>query len=572
MKKTTIKTLLLGLSLMAGTAWAQQAQVAYWEGTASSNGNNPIQDATFGTIAVTDAGGGNVTLTAVPYPGIKFDGWYDGPNGTKKSGNNPYTVADSETTYYAKFAKNQFNFANNTAEWGTYSCNVKTTSVSSNNVTPYIVKAIHPDYVEIEEISLVGGSSCKYYVASNEGVLLKKKSTSTNSGVDYSNPMGNRKPLAYYGNILVGTGSNTFTVPNDGKKYFAINAAGDAFELLAVGATIPTNKAYLVDDANITTTNTLAIGAAPAPGPDPTSLLVKVAYWQGNGTDQAQNEAFGEISATLNGNGKVTLTGKRVKLNNKEVTRFHGWYDGPNGTLIPGTNNKTDDVYTYEVDNEDVTYYAMFRRTNFGGSDYTKTPTTNPEGYASYSAPVRTSSWGDNFVSVYIVEESGIANGEVTLTMISNNNNYVEAGEGVICGKSKTTTNYTRPYPSYEKGNKTSFMNNGNILIGTSDKKFTVPNDDYNYYALAIINDVLGFYIIDPGVVIPELKAYLKLPKSSAGSRTALFIADQDGTTTAIKDIENDAKSKVFYNTAGQKVSPYYRGIVIKNGKKCFTK
>lgn len=106
----------------------------------------------------------------------------------------------------------------------------------------------------------------------------------------------------------------------------------------------------------------------------------------------------------------------------------------------------------------------------------------------------------------------------------------------------------------------------------------------YNY----IFSDGAFYRVRDEGddVKLPAGKAYLSIERSggTASAPAKLNIAI-DGTTTGIQAIPSDAtkltdgtlqtdpcKQTALYNLAGQRVSPSYRGIVIKNGHKYLVK
>jgi len=65
-------------------------------------------------------------------------------------------------------------------------------------------------------------------------------------------------------------------------------------------------------------------------------------------------------------------------------------------------------------------------------------------------------------------------------------------------------------------------------------------------------------------------KAYLELPKSSAGSR-ALRIAFA-GVTTGINAVETAVNDNTVYNLNGQRVALPAKGLFIVNGKKVIRK
>jgi len=83
-------------------------------------------------------------------------------------------------------------------------------------------------------------------------------------------------------------------------------------------------------------------------------------------------------------------------------------------------------------------------------------------------------------------------------------------------------------------------------------------------YALAQLNEKVGFYRVDNGVTVPKGKAYL-----NTGSLVKGFTFVFDDESTAIKTIsDSPLKGENIYNLVGQRISKMQRGINIINGKK----
>ena len=83
-------------------------------------------------------------------------------------------------------------------------------------------------------------------------------------------------------------------------------------------------------------------------------------------------------------------------------------------------------------------------------------------------------------------------------------------------------------------------------------------------YALAQLNEKVGFYRVDDGVTVPKGKAYL-----NEGSSVKGFTFVFDDESTAIKTIsDSPLKGENIYNLVGQRISKMQRGINIINGKK----
>ena len=89
---------------------------------------------------------------------------------------------------------------------------------------------------------------------------------------------------------------------------------------------------------------------------------------------------------------------------------------------------------------------------------------------------------------------------------------------------------------------------------------------DGSQYCLAKLDDVIGFYKVTPGTIIPAGKAYYQ---RTSGVKVFYF---DDDNATGIEDLSDlkDAQGTdgAIYNIAGQRLSKMQRGINIINGKK----
>ena len=107
---------------------------------------------------------------------------------------------------------------------------------------------------------------------------------------------------------------------------------------------------------------------------------------------------------------------------------------------------------------------------------------------------------------------------------------------------------------------------NENIFKGTSDVPYTVTAAQ-NIYAL--YSGKQAFAKVKTGVTIPKQKAYLEVTSEQAAKMLNLNFG---GTSTGIIKINTDDKygtlNSPLYNVNGQRVSRYYKGVVIKKGKK----
>lgn len=91
----------------------------------------------------------------------------------------------------------------------------------------------------------------------------------------------------------------------------------------------------------------------------------------------------------------------------------------------------------------------------------------------------------------------------------------------------------------------------------------TVKGDGKSIYVLANGNDGVGFYKLAKDASVPKGKAYLQV--AAVESREFIAIA---GEATGIKNVENQKKSGIIYNLAGQQVKNAKKGLYIIDGKK----
>ena len=146
----------------------------------------------------------------------------------------------------------------------------------------------------------------------------------------------------------------------------------------------------------------------------------------------------------------------------------------------------------------------------------------------------------------------------VTLTAVEN----VPAGTGVVL--KGTAKEYNIPVVASSSTDKGS-------LKGSTTEALVYDADAANdYYILALNNDNEAQFSKMTSGTLAAGKAYLELPKSSAGSR-ALRIAFA-GVTTGINAVETAVNDNTVYNLNGQRVALPAKGLFIVNGKKVIRK
>ena len=93
---------------------------------------------------------------------------------------------------------------------------------------------------------------------------------------------------------------------------------------------------------------------------------------------------------------------------------------------------------------------------------------------------------------------------------------------------------------------------------------------DGTIYALANINEVVGFYPVAADVTVPAGKAYIVVEKEEAPVKGYLALGDE---ADAINNIAVEAANGAIYNIAGQKMESMKNGgLYIVNGKKVIVK
>ena len=116
------------------------------------------------------------------------------------------------------------------------------------------------------------------------------------------------------------------------------------------------------------------------------------------------------------------------------------------------------------------------------------------------------------------------------------------------------------------------------FLTKTADATLSVSNDllgsdgtvegNGSIYALAKINDAVGFFQVMAGTFVPKGKAYLV---SSSDVKGFLFDDDATGIDKAKLSTFNSQLSTPtgpWYNVAGQQISRPVKGVNISKGKK----
>lgn len=148
---------------------------------------------------------------------------------------------------------------------------------------------------------------------------------------------------------------------------------------------------------------------------------------------------------------------------------------------------------------------------------------------------------------------AGVADDDVLL--MTNIGGIIHQSEAVILRASQGDITLM---PSCDK----DVASEDNKLLGTDEPKTLGANE----YALSLGHKGVGFYLWS-GKTIGANKAYLSLDGSDVKTFTFEF---DDGPATAISRPAGQADDTPAYNLSGVRVDDNYKGIVIKNGKKCY--
>lgn len=97
-------------------------------------------------------------------------------------------------------------------------------------------------------------------------------------------------------------------------------------------------------------------------------------------------------------------------------------------------------------------------------------------------------------------------------------------------------------------------------------------NEEYDVYALAKKNDVVGFYKVKAGVTVPAGKCYLSASKTAQAESARDFLGFIEENATRINAVENGQSTDEVFDLQGRQVKQPTKGLYIKNGKKVIIK
>lgn len=97
-------------------------------------------------------------------------------------------------------------------------------------------------------------------------------------------------------------------------------------------------------------------------------------------------------------------------------------------------------------------------------------------------------------------------------------------------------------------------------------------NEEYDVYALAKKNDVVGFYKVKAGVTVPAGKCYLSVSKTAQAESARDFLGFIEENATRINAVENGQSADEVFDLQGRQIKNPTKGLYIKNGKKVIIK
>ena len=264
--------------------------------------------------------------------------------------------------------------------------------------------------------------------------------------------------------------------------------------------------------------------------------LTLLSYAKGQAINAYNLDAIGtmstvKFSATYNG----VLSQYNIKIND---TRYiYGQGNTQNNHIDSGAGNPNINGYNWTI--EEVTELPV---------------TVSAAGYATLYAPVALT------VPSGVKAYTAAINGEwATLTEV---NGVIPANTGVVLeGEGNYSFAIAEDAQSIE----------GNALRGSVAT--TYYTEAGTYYALAMVDDVVGFYkdeFNNNRFQNNSHKAYLYVAPEAAAN-VACYSFRFDGTT-GIENVEGQSEGTVVYDLMGRRVENPTRGIYVINGKKVLVK
>lgn len=111
----------------------------------------------------------------------------------------------------------------------------------------------------------------------------------------------------------------------------------------------------------------------------------------------------------------------------------------------------------------------------------------------------------------------------------------------------------------------------GTNKLSISDGTKT-SDETYNVYALAKKNDVVGFYKVHAGVMVPAGKCFISVKIATEQATARDFLSFIEEGAMSINAIENGQSTNEVFDLQGRQIKNPTKGLYIKNGKKVIIK
>lgn len=284
---------------------------------------------------------------------------------------------------------------------------------------------------------------------------------------------------------------------------------------------------------------------------------------------------------------KKTLQSLEVLGEPDKTTYYDGQALDPTGLVVKGHYNTgeepiTDGIeWTFEPGTLSAGMTSCYVTATFNDIVSERREVTDLTVNATQDIEITSAGWATGCLTFNAKITSGnavakyvnVSNSTLTKTDVTN----IKAGEGFLL-KSNSGAGCT---VTFEKTADTLDETTGNMMLGTTldgGEEFSEYNTTYFILANDAEKGGIGFYYqgsentTGAYVTCAQYKAVLAVPTSDLGSGVKGFSLNDD-EFTAVNDIEAVTSIRsTSFNLAGQSVGGDYKGIVIKNGKKCINK
>ena len=405
-------------------------------------------------------------------------------------------------------------YSGSTAEDGTYSINVIQTG------RKYKMQVTAEGYVDYEETDSldVSAGAVRNIELTKATVKVDGKVVYKEAGLAGATVTLSEGETVAYSATTGEAGEYTFDAVEPGKAY-TVKVTAEKFNAYTAEAPVQIDEAKTLDDIVMTKPDFKVYGVAKWGETPLEGVEVKMA---GDGLES--------ISATTDAEGKYELTGV-----------------------------KADEAYTLTAEDKTGEFKAVESQEvnsdvdtekNFAFSIIPISVSIDNTGVKPFSYK-RALDFSGTAVKAYVVKK--VNRNYTELTEIQK----VPAGCGVIL-KADADEHSVTPV---EKADAVE----GNLLVGTVDKEFTIEAASVGKAWSLKNNDGIMQFMSEAGTKVAKNSAYL----AYESTESVIYLNQADGIrviTTSGNGMLDE--SKPMYNLAGQRVGKDYKGVVIQNGKK----